>query len=54
MVELNAPRDRKCLRCGREEEWDDSVYGWTVAAEAGKAYCIHEWDVNGTHPTIAE
>ncbi|WP_440006039.1 HEWD family protein [Halomicrococcus sp. SG-WS-1] len=54
MVELNVPKRRRCLRCGREEEFDESVHGWVVSSSAGETYCIHDWDINGTHNPIAE
>lgn len=51
--ELSPPRERECERCGRRDVWDDDAPGWKVAAgddeRAGKPFCIHEWDVDGTY-----
>lgn len=54
MAELNAPERRECLRCGRREQWNETVHGWAISSEVGEPFCIHEWDVNGTHNPIVE
>lgn len=58
-VKLNPPTRRTCLRCGREDVWDDDVGEWTVREEdgekrAGNRFCMHEWDITGTHTPITE
>ena len=49
---LRKPTDRTCELCGRREAWDEDVQTWRVATTdgeqaEGKAFCIHEWDING-------
>jgi hypothetical protein len=52
---LRHPTDRICERCGREEQWDDSVETWRVVDDnAGSIYCIHEWDINGSFVPFEE
>jgi len=52
---LRHPTDRTCQRCGREEQWDDSVETWRVVDDnAGSIYCIHEWDINGSFVPFEE
>jgi hypothetical protein len=41
---LRTPDRRSCERCGRVEDYDDSVWR---AKRLGDVYCIHEWDING-------
>jgi hypothetical protein len=50
---LRTPTRRTCERCGRVERWDAVKTTWRVAEadgdrQVGSAYCIHEWDINGT------
>lgn len=56
-VKLNPPTERSCLRCGREDVWDDEVKDWTIRVvdgekRAGDRFCLHEWDITGTHRPI--
>lgn len=58
-VELNPPERRRCLVCGREDVWDDEDGEWRVRTRdgekvAGRRFCMHEWDVTGTHKPILE
>jgi hypothetical protein len=45
---IRHPSERACERCGRRERWDEAVETWRVAEDVGIAYCIHEWDINGS------
>lgn len=59
MVSLNPPKARKCLRCGREDTWDPAVGDWTInevdgEKQAGDRFCLHEWDITGSHKPIIE
>jgi hypothetical protein len=45
---VRRPDERNCERCGRREQWDEAATSWRVADESGVAYCIHEWDINGS------
>ena len=47
-VTITPPRARTCELCGRAERWDDEADGWRIADDPGNAYCIHEWDINGS------
>ncbi len=51
---ITPPTERVCERCGRTEEWNDAVEGWRIDGDAGRVYCLHEWDINGTFVPIAE
>lgn len=53
-VTIAPPTDRVCEECGREEEWDEDVGAWRVSGDAGRVYCIHEWDINGSYVPFAE
>jgi len=47
-VNIRAPSERRCLRCGRRESWNDDVAAWRVPeGEEGEVSCIHDWDVTG-------
>ncbi|MFW6385171.1 MAG: HEWD family protein [Halodesulfurarchaeum sp.] len=46
-VEIRRPVKRTCIRCGREERWDDDATAWQVANEVGEVFCIHDWDITG-------
>ena len=56
MAELKPPTERQCLRCGRRDVWDEKSGNWAIKSEgeAGKPFCIHEWDINGTYNPIEE
>ena len=56
-VQLNPPTKRRCLRCGREDVWDEAVEDWSIREVdgeklAGNRFCLHEWDITGTHRPI--
>lgn len=56
-VELNPPDRRECLRCGREDVWDGDICDWTIRIEdgeklAGDPFCLHEWDITGSHAPL--
>lgn len=58
-VRLNPPRRRECRRCGRCDTWDDDVGDWRIRVidgekRAGDPFCLHEWDITGTHKPITE
>lgn len=58
-VTLNPPSHRRCVICGREDVWNDDVNDWTIREEnerklSGDRYCLHEWDITGTHRPITE
>jgi len=58
-VRLNPPKRRTCVICGREDVWDDSVGEWRIRVEddeklSGDRFCMHEWDITGTHKPILE
>ncbi|WP_193718045.1 HEWD family protein [Halarchaeum grantii] len=47
-VNIRAPNERSCVRCGRREAWDDDVIAWRVPdGDEGEVSCIHNWDVTG-------
>ena len=53
-VTLNPPRRRSCVSCGREDVWDGE---WTIrevdgVRRVGSPFCLHEWDITGTHTPI--
>ncbi len=51
---ITPPTERTCELCGRAERWDDEVGSWRIEGEPGSAYCLHEWDINGTFVPIEE
>ena len=58
-VQLNPPTERECTRCGRRDVWDNQDGGWVIEQvegepASGSPFCIHEWDINGTHNPILE
>jgi len=58
-VKLNPPTTRRCLRCGREDVWDDDLQDWRIRENdgdklAGDRFCLHEWDITGTHRPIIQ
>ncbi|MFB6132260.1 MAG: HEWD family protein [Halanaeroarchaeum sp.] len=46
-AQIRAPRERTCVRCGREEHYDEEDNVWRVADTVGDVYCIHSWDITG-------
>lgn len=58
-VTLNPPDERRCLVCGREDVWDEEAAEWRVRLEdgeklSGNRFCMHEWDITGTHRPLLE
>jgi len=58
-VKLNPPTKRRCPRCGREDVWDDELQDWRIRVDdgeklAGDRFCLHEWDITGTHRPISQ
>ena len=58
-VQLNPPDERQCLVCGREDVWDEESEEWRIRVVegekiAGNRFCMHEWDITGTHRPILE
>lgn len=58
-VTLNPPKTRTCVLCNRQDVWDDSVQDWTIRIEDGEKltgdrFCLHEWDITGSHKPILE
>lgn len=56
-VSLNPPEKRTCTQCGREDIWDAEIGDWTIREvdgekRAGDRFCMHEWDITGTHASI--
>lgn len=56
-VQLNPPTKRRCLRCGREDVWDAEAGNWSIREVDGEKldgnrFCLHEWDITGTHRPI--
>jgi len=59
MVEVVPPSERHCERCGRQEEWDDDQFKWTIVTEdgekrIGQPHCLHEWDINGSYNPLRD
>lgn len=47
-AEIRRPRVRTCVRCGREEHYDDDDAMWQVTDDGvGNVFCIHDWDITG-------
>ena len=58
-AELNPPTRRACLRCGREDVWDPETIEWRIRVvdgekRSGNPFCLHEWDITGTHKPVIE
>jgi hypothetical protein len=58
-VQLNPPKERECIECGRRDVWDETVGSWVIDADgderlAGDPHCIHVWDINGQHDPIRD
>jgi hypothetical protein len=56
-VSLKPPKRRTCIRCGREDVWDEDVNDWAVREidgekRSGDRFCLHEWDITGSHTSI--
>jgi len=55
VTEIEPPEERRCVRCGRAEVWDDEAGTWTLAPDAdtpGEPHCLHEWDINGVYKAV--
>lgn len=53
-VKIRRPQTRRCLRCEREEVWDEEIGGWRIEGASGKVYCVHEWNITGGFNPIIE
>lgn len=58
-ITLNPPSRRECLECGRVDVWDQERGEWRIEEvnsekRAGERFCLHEWDITGTHTPILE
>ena len=58
-VRLNPPTRRECLQCGRKDAWDDEAGQWRIREVdgekmAGDRFCLHEWDITGSHTPITQ
>ena len=58
-VRLCPPTDRECTLCGRKEEWNAEDINWEAEEgegekKIGETFCMHEWDITGTHKSIIE
>jgi|TARA_B100000809_G_C14753118_1_gene392908 hypothetical protein len=47
------------MLCGRKEEWNAEVVNWEIGEVdgekmIGEKFCMHEWDITGTHKSIIE
>lgn len=56
-VEIAPPMRRRCERCGRTDEWNETADNWVIAEEdgerlVGNIHCIHEWDINGRYNPV--
>lgn len=51
---IRRPQTRRCLRCEREEVWDEEIGGWRIEGDSGKVYCVHEWNITGGFNPIIE
>lgn len=56
---LNPPTRRTCMDCGREDVWDEEAGEWRIRVadgerQTGEPFCLHEWDINGTHRPVTE
>ena len=56
-AKLNPPKHRACTQCGREDIWDEEVSDWTIRdvdgeKRSGEPFCLHEWDITGSHTSI--
>lgn len=58
MVSLDPPQERRCLRCGRLEVWNDERTAWVAKRDGGepqrgRKHCVHEWDTTGRYNAIS-
>ncbi len=58
-VRLCPPTRRKCVLCDRKDEWNVKSENWEIKIvdgklEKGEKFCMHEWDITGTHKPIIE
>ena len=58
-VRLCPPTNRECTLCGRKEEWNAEIVNWEIGEVGGEKmigekFCMHEWDITGTHKSIIE
>ena len=58
-VRLCPPTKRECMLCGRNDEWNMESKNWEIKIvdgdlKKGEVFCMHEWDITGTHKPIIE
>jgi len=53
-AQIRTPSRRACVRCGREEHYNDEASAWQVANSVGDIYCIHSWDITGEFTAIEQ
>lgn len=53
-AQIRAPSRRSCVRCGREEHYDEDENAWQVNETVGDVYCIHDWDITGEFTTVVQ
>ena len=53
-AEIRVPEERTCVRCDREEAWDEREENWRVTGDVGDPHCIHSWDITGEFTPIKE
>lgn len=52
-AEIDVPKRRVCLDCGRVEVWDEDAENWVVGDDSiGDVHCIHSWDITGEFSPI--
>ncbi len=56
-VSLNPPTRRACVNCGREDVWDGAAGEWRIRVadgvrRFGEPFCLHEWDITGSHVPV--
>jgi hypothetical protein len=47
------------MLCGRNDEWNGESENWEIKIvdgdlKKGERFCMHEWDITGTHKPIIE
>lgn len=53
-AQIRSPTHRSCVRCGREEHYDENANAWQVADDVGDVYCIHSWDITGEFTPVEQ
>ncbi|WP_342341559.1 HEWD family protein [Halanaeroarchaeum sulfurireducens] len=53
-AQIRTPTHRTCVRCGREERYDEEEKVWKVTDAVGDIYCIHSWDITGEFTPVVQ